>query len=167
MSASISGTRLMPHSRPQEPRVPRRAPGIHQNREFHIFHACPIAPSVCCNPAESRVPRVTRRASGIHQNHKFHVSHACSPAFVATLRDCRAFGVHQNREFHIFHACPQAPSVCCAPSELRVPASSTRALWRPAFDTALSQVHCVCRAPGIHKNREFLVSHARSMASSV
>ena len=43
------------------------------------------------------------------------------PAFVATLSPLQGLRDPQNREFRIFHACPIAPSVCCAPSELRVP----------------------------------------------
>ena len=55
-----------------------------------------------------REPRVPCRASGIHKNRKFYVSHA----FVATPRTC---------EFHICCARLFVPSVCCDPSNLRVP----------------------------------------------
>ena len=60
----------------------------------------------------------------------------CCPAFVATLRDCRASGIHKNHKFHVFRACFMASGVCYVPFV------------------------CLQAPPGIHKNREFLVSHA-------
>ena len=149
--------RLLRPSESRAPYLPRRAPGIHQICEFHIFHARFGVPRVCCDPSESRAPYLPRRAPGIHQICEFHICRACFgvPIVCCDPSESRAPylpraapGIQQICEFHIFHARFMAPSVRCDPSESRV-----------CYDPRT--------APGIHQTCEFHIFHARFMAPSV
>ena len=101
-----------------------RASGIHQNRGFLVSHACSMAPSVCYVPfvrsqgplgsiriASSLSPTRLLRPLGFVSSTSAARVFLC-PVFVATPRIC---------EFHSCCARVIVPSVCCDPSNLRVP----------------------------------------------
>ena len=118
------------------PRVPRKASGIHQNREFHIFHACSVVPSVCCDPSES-VPRELHACSVVPS--------VCYDPFARALCLQGPWDPSESRV-------PCLPRVLYGVQRLLRPfriassMSPTRALWCPAFVATpqICEFHICC-----------------------